>query len=200
MNSTNQDQPESEMSLAQKLAQARAEEAKSAQAAANPALSPEAALVARTVARSSAVAARLYKDVQKYHESHDQHQPNPAPPPTELLPALFEASRMPGFSNSLAKQYAEEHHEFLKRSNPRFLKSLIQSGDLETHLHSTGEDAAQMYETIMSQGSQTKEVQEMAYPEKDRSLQNLRQSAQEMVRHDLIYWPLPARDLQGYLD
>jgi hypothetical protein len=98
------------------------------------------------------------------------------------------------YSNSLAKQYAEEHHRFLKQSNPRLLKSLHQSGDLEKHLHSTGENAALMHETIMSQGSQTKEMQEMPYLQRVQRLQSLHKSAQEMVRSDLIHQPLPERD------
>lgn len=98
------------------------------------------------------------------------------------------------YSNSLAKQYAEEHHRFLKTSRPRLLESLQKSGSLEKHLHSTGEDAALMHETIMSQGSQTKEMQEMPYPQKIKRLQSLLQSTQEAVRSDLIHQPLPAQD------
>jgi hypothetical protein len=94
------------------------------------------------------------------------------------------------YSNSLAKQYAEEHYRFLTESNPRFLKNLQQSGSLEHHLHSTGEDAAQMHEAIMSQGSQSKEMQDMPYPQKDKALRGLLQATQELVRSDLIHQPV----------
>ncbi|OYV42342.1 MAG: hypothetical protein B7Z75_13255 [Acidocella sp. 20-57-95] len=97
----------------------------------------------------------------------------------------------PQYSNSLARQYAQEHHRFLTESNPKFLANLRQSGELESHLHSVGEQAAAMYETIMMQGSQTKAMQNLPFQQKLEALQSLQQSTQESVRNDLIYQPVP---------
>ncbi|OYV61789.1 MAG: hypothetical protein B7Z71_03890 [Acidocella sp. 21-58-7] len=96
------------------------------------------------------------------------------------------------FSSSLARQYAQEHQQFLTEANPRFLQSLNQSGDLQSHLHSVGEDAAEMHETMMAQGSRTKEMQNLPFQQRLEALQSLQQATQESVRNDLIRQPLPA--------
>jgi hypothetical protein len=95
------------------------------------------------------------------------------------------------YSNSLAKQYAEEHRTFLRENAPKMFESLSQSGDLEKHLHSVGEDAAEMFEHLMAQKVNDKKEQEKPYLQRVEALQGHRLAVQEMVRHDLIHQPEP---------
>jgi hypothetical protein len=98
---------------------------------------------------------------------------------------------MPEYSDIMAEQFAGEHLRFLTETNPKFLASLKKSGDLESYLHSVGEAASEMYGTIMAQGSQTKEMQELPFQQTLDALNGLQQAAREIVQHDLIFQPIP---------
>ena len=98
---------------------------------------------------------------------------------------------MAEWSNSLAKQYAEEHRKFLRENQPRLLQSLSQSGNLKNHLHSVGEQASEMHLHLMAQHNNHKDMQKLPFQKRLESLQSHLLSVQEMVRHDLIHQPEP---------
>jgi hypothetical protein len=85
-----------------------------------------------------------------------------------------------------AKDYAEEHRRFLEENNPSVLRG---QKDQNSYLSSVGELAEQMFEHLMIQ--RRRQVQNLPHLEMVRELQAFRHQADEMVRHDLIYQPLP---------
>ena len=97
---------------------------------------------------------------------------------------------MSQYQDSLAKQYGEEHERFLKETNPSLHKSLSRSGQLESHLHSVGNEASELHEAQMMKASQSKEMQSLPFQQRLERLQSLQQSTQEIVRHDLIHQPV----------
>ena len=98
---------------------------------------------------------------------------------------------MAEWSNSLAKQYAEDHLKFLRENHPRLLQSLSQSGNLKNHLHSVGEAASEMRLHLMAQHNNHKDTQKLPFQKRLESLQSHLSSVQEIVRHDLIHQPEP---------
>jgi hypothetical protein len=86
-----------------------------------------------------------------------------------------------------AKDYAEEHRKFLVENNPSVLSG---QKDQNSYLSLVGQQAEEMFEHLMTQ--RRRQVQDLPHLEKVRKLQAFRHQADEMVRHDLIYQPLPA--------
>jgi hypothetical protein len=89
----------------------------------------------------------------------------------------------------MAKEYAAEHERYLKEAVPKLHRKLSASGDLESHLRSTGEQAAEMHRSMMGQAMH--ETRDLPYPERVQALQGHLQATQELVRHDLIHQPVP---------
>src|SRR6266566_4274861 len=89
----------------------------------------------------------------------------------------------PQSSNLLASQYAEEHRRFLQENQPKLLKKLSRSGDLESYLTEIGESAQEMLSDTMARHNNSPAVQNLPYQERVRSLQSLRQAMEEIIRH-----------------
>jgi hypothetical protein len=87
-----------------------------------------------------------------------------------------------------AKDYAEEHRKFLEENNPSVLRG---QKDPSSYLSLVGEQAEEMFEHLMIQYRNQPKVRDLPHLEKVRELQAFRHQADEMVRHDLIYQPLP---------
>jgi len=104
------------------------------------------------------------------------------------------ASQMPEYSSSQAREWAEEHHRFLKESNPAFLANLVQSNSLSSHLHSVGEQAEEMHAGAMAMHN--RKVQNLPHHQRVKELEILHQSMNEVVRHNLIYSPIPDENHQ----
>jgi hypothetical protein len=87
-----------------------------------------------------------------------------------------------------AKDYAEEHRKFLVENNPSVLSG---QKDQSSFLSMVGEQAEEMFLHLMMQRANQPEVRKLPHLEKVRELEAFRHQADEMVRHDLIYQPLP---------
>jgi hypothetical protein len=118
-------------------------------------------------------------------QNQPQNSPQPNHPP--LDPEPYQPS-------SLAKQFAEEHHKFLKENNPKLLAQLVQSGDLAEHLREIGESGEQMLEHEVEKLDNSPRVQNLPFMERVRELQSLQRSMMEIIRHDLIFQPIPEED------
>jgi hypothetical protein len=89
----------------------------------------------------------------------------------------------------LEQTFAAEHEKFLKENHPRLHRSLSQSGKLQPRLTSTAETAAEMFNHEMFKKlDQTKDLE---HQEREKQLQGHRESMMELVRHDLIWQPIP---------
>ena len=97
-----------------------------------------------------------------------------------------------------AQEYAKEHLKFLKDNNPDLLAALEKSGDLQAYLSTTGEDAADSFRTMMAQTLRAS--QNLPYQKQMTMLQNGQESAEEIIRHEMIYQPLPEEATRPYLD
>ena len=86
--------------------------------------------------------------------------------------------------------YAQEHQKFLEENNPKVLSELRRSGDLNSYLSSVGEQASDLFLTIMMQYNNSPEVQKLPHLDRVQALQSRRHEADELVRHDLILQPL----------
>jgi hypothetical protein len=85
-----------------------------------------------------------------------------------------------------AKDYAEEHRKFLEENNPSVLRG---QKDPNSYLSLVGEQAEDMFGHLMMQ--RMHQVRNLSHLEKVRELEAFRHQADEMVRYDLIYQPLP---------
>jgi hypothetical protein len=96
-----------------------------------------------------------------------------------------------------AAEYAQDHLKFLKEERPDVLDQLRQSSDLNSYLSSVGEEAEQMYDDLMRLYQHSRHVQSLPHLEQVQALQSHRREADEVVRHDLIYQPLPEDETQS---
>ena len=89
-----------------------------------------------------------------------------------------------------ARQYARDHHRFLKENQPDVLKGLQGDPDgLTNYLYSVGKQAQSQYEDLLAQMNNAPEVQSLPYHQKVSAFQNHQQSADEIVRANLIHQP-----------
>jgi hypothetical protein len=96
-----------------------------------------------------------------------------------------------------AKCFAAEHKRFLEEHNPAVLRG---QSDPTSYLSSVGLTAADMLEQIMVQHLHDPELQKLPAPQRARLLRNHQQAAEELIRHDLIYQPLPESYTGPYED
>jgi hypothetical protein len=89
----------------------------------------------------------------------------------------------------MAMEFAQGHRRFLQENNPRLLDQLIRSGDLESYLQEVGEQAEEMFDLEMSR--EQDRTKDLPFNQRVERLRNLQQSMMELIRHDLIYQPLP---------
>ena len=87
-----------------------------------------------------------------------------------------------------AQHYARLHKQFLEENNPSVLKG---QPDRNSYLSSVGQQAEEMFEHLMTQYGHQPEVQKLPYHQKVQELQSHRHQADEVVRNNLIYQPLP---------
>ncbi len=87
-----------------------------------------------------------------------------------------------------AEEYADQHRKFLEENNPSVLHGLK---DPNSYLSSVGQTAAERLEHIMSLHLRDPDLQKLSAPQRARELRSRQLEADEMVRHDLIYQPLP---------
>jgi hypothetical protein len=85
-----------------------------------------------------------------------------------------------------AEDYAEQHRRFLVENNPSVLRG---QKDPSGYLSLVGEQAEEMFGHMMMQ--RMHQVRSLPHLEKVRELEAFRHQADEMVRHNLIYQPLP---------
>jgi hypothetical protein len=90
----------------------------------------------------------------------------------------------------MAEDYAKEHLRFLKENRPDVLKQLRKQGDLNSYLSSVGEQASEMFSTLMMQYKRHLEAQKVPYIDLVAALQGRRHEANELVLHDIVYQPL----------
>lgn len=90
-----------------------------------------------------------------------------------------------------ARQYAKDHHRFLRESRPDVLEKLQADPDgLTSYLSSVGKQAEDRFHTLLGQMNNRPEVQSLPYHQKVSALQSHQQSADEIVRNDLIHQPI----------
>ena len=77
---------------------------------------------------------------------------------------------------------------FSRRTTP---PSCQGKADRTSYLSSVGEQAAEMYEQLMSRHNNSKEVQKLPHLERVRELQSHHHEVEEIIRHDLILQPVP---------
>ena len=90
-----------------------------------------------------------------------------------------------------ARAYARLHLKFLRDSNPSLLKQLQVSGRLQRHLLDVGQQADEMYQSILAQGATDPSLPK-DYLERVKRLESLPLIADETVLNDVVYQPLPA--------
>jgi hypothetical protein len=83
-----------------------------------------------------------------------------------------------------AKQYAEEHRQFLEAHNPSVLCG---QPDQTSYLYLADMQEHAMYSLVNS-----KEHQKLPHPEQLKQLASRRESIEELMRHDLILEPAPS--------
>ena len=97
----------------------------------------------------------------------------------------------------LAERFAAEHRRFLEEHNPSVLRG---QSDPTSYLSSVGRSAAVTLEHLMSQHLRDPELQKLPAPQRARLLRNHQQAAEELIRHDLIFQPLPESYTRPYED
>lgn len=90
-----------------------------------------------------------------------------------------------------ARAYANLHLKSLRDSNPVLLKQLESSGSLQEHLDRLGEQADELYHTILANGSTDPKLPREYYA-RVRALESLPLIADETVLNDIVYQPLPS--------
>jgi hypothetical protein len=93
-----------------------------------------------------------------------------------------------------AAEYAWGHLRFLKENRPDVLRDLRRSGDLNSYLSSVGEQASEMFMTLMMRYKNSQEVRELPFLEGVQALESRRHEVEETVLHDVIFQPLPDED------
>jgi len=88
-----------------------------------------------------------------------------------------------------ALEYARAHQRYLLDNKPDMLKELEQTGEVNTYLASIGQQASDLYQSILSQLQTSPELQNLPYHEKVARLQGLPHVADEVVRDEIIYQP-----------
>ena len=90
-------------------------------------------------------------------------------------------------NDPMAHRFAE-HKRFLEDNNPSVLRG---QKDPNSYLSSVGEQASQMFRDLMMKFRNSPEANNLPHLELVKELQNRRESALEIVRHDLILQPVP---------
>jgi Transposon-encoded protein TnpV len=88
----------------------------------------------------------------------------------------------------LAAKFGAEHKRFLEEHNPAVLRGL---SDSTSYLSSVGETAADRCEHLMFQYMQSPAVKDLPHQQRVRELQSRHHEVEELIRHDLIFQPLP---------
>ena len=91
-----------------------------------------------------------------------------------------------------AERYAQEHRKFLEENNPTVLEGLRQSGELDSYLFVVGDQANEMFMTLMKQDASSIVFQNLSHIERVQALHARQCEAEEIVRHDVIFQPLPS--------
>ena len=97
----------------------------------------------------------------------------------------------------MAERFAAEHKRFLEENNPSVLRGL---SDPTSYLSSVGQTAADMLEHLMVQAVHDPEVRKLSGPEWARELRSRQLEAEEVIRHDVIFQPLPESHTRPYED
>ena len=100
-------------------------------------------------------------------------------------------------TDPLAERFAAEHKRFLEENNPSVLRGL---SDPTSYLSSVGQTAADMLEHLMVQAVHDPEVRKLSGPEWARELRSRQLEAEEVIRHDVIFQPLPESHTRPYED
>ena len=99
--------------------------------------------------------------------------------------------------DAMEERFALEHKRFLEEHNPSVLRG---QSDADSYLSSVGQQAADMLEHLMIQAQHDPEVRKLQGPERARELRSRQLEAEELIRHDLIFQPLPESYTRPYED
>jgi tellurite resistance protein len=89
-------------------------------------------------------------------------------------------------------QFAREHGEHLQNCRPDEYKRLVQSGELNSYLSSVGQEAAEMYTTLLAQLNNDPSLRDLPFMERLSRLRSHPEIANEIVRHELVNPPPPS--------
>ncbi len=95
------------------------------------------------------------------------------------------------YEDHLAEDWGKEHHRYLKEAMPHVLKSLSESGDLDSYLHEVGNQAARMETHMMREHLLNPRVRDLPHLQKVRELQSRQAEVKELIRNDVIHQPTP---------
>jgi hypothetical protein len=90
--------------------------------------------------------------------------------------------------DSLEQEFALEHKRFLEQHNPSVLRG---QSDPDSYLSSVGRAAGERWEHLMSHYLRDKDLQKLPAPQRALALRSRQHSVEEVIRHDLIFQPLP---------
>lgn len=94
-----------------------------------------------------------------------------------------------------ATEYAKLHRKFLKEERPEVYAELQKQhpgeASLTSYLSSVGQQASDLFDTLMMQTNSDPKVQALPYQERVSLLQSRRHEANEVVLHDVVHQPLP---------
>jgi hypothetical protein len=99
--------------------------------------------------------------------------------------------------DAMEERFALEHKRFLEDHNPSVLRG---QSDADSYLSSVGRSAAEMFEHLMYQHMYSPAVRDLPHMEKVRELESRRHEVEELIRHDLIFQPLPESYTRPYED
>ena len=138
---------------------------------------------AKELNREAHSALRMRKPVLSDQPLKNSERPNGQPGRRQVAQEQDEDQDDP-----TALRYAAEHKWFLQENNPSVLSG---QSDPTSYLYSVGSQAARRLEHLMALYSNSPEVQKLPHLARVRALQNRQFEVEEVIRHDLIYQPLP---------
>ena len=91
--------------------------------------------------------------------------------------------------DSKAREFAAEHRRYLQENLPHVLEEMRRDGSLHSYLSSVGKSAEEMYEHLLAKSTNRPEIQNLPFHQRVSASQNLQQSAEEIVRDNIIFQP-----------
>ena len=99
--------------------------------------------------------------------------------------------------DAMEERFALEHKRFLEEHNPSVLHG---QSDPDSYLSSVGRAAGERWDHVMSHYLRDKDLQKLPAPQRAMALQSRQFEVEEVIRHDLIFQPLPESYTRPYED